>query len=169
MNTRTRRRINGAAGLLAATAALVALAASANAGSAGQWTQITRAHNGAGANLGLARGKNGALHVFWAGPARAPFSTITDTQVSPAGVVGRKSAVVSGWDSVQAPAAVAARGRLDPRPDQRPEGAREHGSVRRSQRGCRARELAPGDSCVRHLRDHRPVERGRRRGDAEER
>lgn len=108
MNTRRRRRTQGAAALLAATVALAALAASASAGQAGRWTQITRAHNGAASNLGLARGKNGILHVFWAGPARAPYPTITDTQVSPAGVVGRKSPVVSGWDSVHPPAAVAA-------------------------------------------------------------
>jgi len=97
-----------AAVLLAATATLAFLAASAHAGPAGRWTQITRAHNGAASNLGLARAKNGALHVFWAGPARAPFPTITDTQVSAAGVVGGKSPVVSGWDSVHVPAAVAA-------------------------------------------------------------
>ena len=74
MNTRTGRRMKGAAGLLAATAGLVVLAASANAGPPGQWTQITHAHNGAKSNLGLARAKNGALHVFWAGPARPPFT-----------------------------------------------------------------------------------------------
>ncbi len=108
MNTRTRRRIIGVAGLLAATATLVAFAVSANAGSGGHWTQITRAHNGSRANLGLARGQNGALHVLWAGPARPPFTAILDTPVSPAGAVGKARAVVSGWDSVQPPAAVAA-------------------------------------------------------------
>ena len=108
MNTRTGRRMKGAAGLLAAMAAVGVLATSASAGPAGHWTQITRMHNGANSNLGLARSKNGALHVFWAGPASAPFSTITDTQVSAAGVAGPKSAVVSGWDSVHAPAAVTA-------------------------------------------------------------
>ena len=106
MNTRARRRMKGAAGILVATAALVVLAASASAGSAGRWTQITRAHNGAASNLGLARGKDGVLHVFWAGPARPPFTTITDTQISAAGAVRRKSAVVSGWNSVHVPAAV---------------------------------------------------------------
>ena len=108
MKTASGRRMKGAAGLLAATAAIGALAASANAGPAGHWTQITRAHNGANPNLGLARGKNGALHVLWAGPARGPFPVITDTQISPAGVAGAKNAVVSGWNSVHVPAAVAA-------------------------------------------------------------
>ena len=37
-----------------------------------------------------------------------PVTAITDTQISPAGVAGQKSAVVSGWNSVQRPAAVAA-------------------------------------------------------------
>lgn len=108
MNTWTRRWITGAACLLAVTAALVALTAAANAGAPGSWTQITRTHNGARANLGLARGKNGALHVLWAGPARAPFTSILDTPVSPAGAVGKAQAVVSGWNSVQPPAATVA-------------------------------------------------------------
>lgn len=81
---------------------------SAGAGQAGRWTQITHAHSGAGTNLGLARGKNGALHVLWAGPSRAPFTAISDTQISPAGAVGKTQPVVSGWNSVQRPAAVTA-------------------------------------------------------------
>jgi hypothetical protein len=108
MKSRTGTRMKYAAGLLASTAALVGLAATATAGPAGHWTQITRAHNGSASNLGLARSKNGALHVFWAGPARPPYTAITDTQISPAGVAGPKSTVVSGWDSVHVPAAVTA-------------------------------------------------------------
>lgn len=108
MKTSTSRRVRGAAGLLAATVALVVLSASASAGPPGHWTQITRAHNGARSNLGLARGKDGALHVLWAGPARGPFTAISDTRISPAGGVGKPQAVVSGWNSVQPPAAVAA-------------------------------------------------------------
>lgn len=108
MNTPTGIRVKRTAGLLAAMVALVALAASASAGPPGHWTQITRAHNGARSNLGLARGKDGALHVLWAGPARGPFTAITDTRISPAGAVGKPQAVVSGWNSVQPPAAAAA-------------------------------------------------------------
>jgi hypothetical protein len=48
------------------------------------------------------------LHVLWAGPARGPFTAISDTRISPAGVVGKPQAVVSGWNSVQPPAAAAA-------------------------------------------------------------
>jgi len=92
----------------AAVAALAVLAASATAGPSGRWTQITHAHNGAKSNLGLARAKNGTLHVFWAGPVRGPFSAISDTPISPAGGVGKPQAVVAGWNSVQPPAAVAA-------------------------------------------------------------
>src|SRR5712691_8663071 len=88
----------GALGLISAAAALVLLVTSASAGSAGRWTQITRAHNGARANLGLARGKDGALHVLWAGPARAPFTAIFDTPITPGGRVAKPQAVVSGWN-----------------------------------------------------------------------
>ena len=94
--------------VLAAAAAIASLVASASAGSVGRWTQITHAHNGAKSNLGLARGKDGALHVLWAGPARGPFTAISDTRISPTGAVGKPQAVVSGWNSVQPPAAAAA-------------------------------------------------------------
>src|SRR5262245_31536241 len=101
MSTRTHRRLHGPAGLLATTVALGFLATSATAGPSGHWTQITHAHNGAAANLGLARGKGGELHVFWAGPARSPYQSILDTSVSPAGAVRKPQPVVSGWNSVQ--------------------------------------------------------------------
>lgn len=100
--------IRRASALAAATSTIALLAAAAHAGPADMWTQITHAHNGAAPNLGLARGKDGTLHVLWAGPARAPHSTIFDTPISPAGKVGRPQAVVSGWQSVQAPAAATA-------------------------------------------------------------
>ena len=103
-----KTRIVTGLSVLGAAAATVALAAAAHAGPAGTWRQITHAHNGAAANLGLARDKNGRLHVLWAGPARTPYSTIFDTPVSPAGAVGQRRAVVSGWQSVQPPAAATA-------------------------------------------------------------
>jgi hypothetical protein len=105
---RARFTVPAMLGGVASAIALAALAAAASAGSAGRWAQITHAHNGATSNLGLARGKDGKLHVLWAGPARAPFTGIFDTPISPAGVVGQPQAVVSGWNSVQPPAAVAA-------------------------------------------------------------
>lgn len=92
----------------ASVTVLAVFAAAAPAGPPGRWTQITHAHNGARANLGLARGKDGTLHVLWAGPARGPFTAIYDTPVSPSGAVGKPRPVVSGWNSVQPPAAVAA-------------------------------------------------------------
>jgi hypothetical protein len=91
-----------------AAAALAVLGASASAGPPGRWTQITHAHNGAKSNLGLARGKDGTLHVLWAGPQRRPFTAILDTPISPGGAVGPQRAVVSGWNSVNAPAAATA-------------------------------------------------------------
>ncbi len=102
------RRVSALALTLPVLATLAILAASATAGPPGKWTQITHAHNGARANLGLARGKDGTLHTLWAGPARAPFTAIYDTAITPAGAVGKPRAVVSGWNSVQPPAAVAA-------------------------------------------------------------
>lgn len=101
--------IRSGAGLLAVAAAgLAILAVSASAGPTGHWTQITHTHNGARANLGLGRAKNGTLHVLWAGPARRPYTAILDTPISLAGKVGKPQTVVSGWDSVQPPAAAVA-------------------------------------------------------------
>jgi hypothetical protein len=100
--------ISRSGAVLAAASGLAILAVSANAGPPGQWTQITHAHSGAKSNLGLARGKDGTLHVLWAGPTRAPFTAISDTPISPAGQVGQPQAVISGWNSVEPPAAVAA-------------------------------------------------------------
>jgi|SRR5581483_3580839 len=91
--------------LLAGLLVLV-VAASATAGPPGRWTQITRQTNGAKPNLGLARGKDGTLHVLWAGPGRAPYTAILDTPISASGAVGKPQTVISGWDSVHAPAAV---------------------------------------------------------------
>lgn len=101
----TRGRITLWAGVLTLLVASAWLSASASAGKAGRWTQITKMHHGAAANLGLARGKNGVLHVLWAGPARPPYTAILDTSISPAGAAGRPQTVISGWNSVQSPAA----------------------------------------------------------------
>lgn len=88
--------------------ACVAVPASVGAPPAGSWKQITHAHNGAKANLGLARGKNGVLHVLWAGPSKRGYTAIYDTPISLSGAVGKAQAVVSGWVSVQPPAGAAA-------------------------------------------------------------
>ena len=109
MKARTGTRIRSATGILAALGATALLGASASAGQPGRWTQITHAHVGARANLGLARGGDGTLHVLWAGPARPPFTAISDTPISPSGQAGRPQTVISGWNSVQPPAAAAAR------------------------------------------------------------
>ncbi len=94
--------------VLAGASALALFALSANAGPPGKWTQITHAHNGARTNLGLARGKDGSLHVLWAGPNRAPFPAIFDTTISRKGAVGKPRAVISGWSGVNTPTAAAA-------------------------------------------------------------
>jgi hypothetical protein len=94
--------------LLAAGAAVAVLAANAGAGPPGSWTQITHQHNGTVADLGLARAKDGTLHLLWAGPNRNPLTAIFDSAISPAGAVGGPKPVVSGWESVHTPAAVTA-------------------------------------------------------------
>ena len=93
---------------LAVASAAVVAALSAHAAAPGGWTQIAHQHNGARPNLGLARGKDGTLHVLWAGPARAPFTSILDSPVSRSGAVGRPQPVLSGWAGVHPPTAVAA-------------------------------------------------------------
>jgi hypothetical protein len=104
----TRRSIAWAVLVPAAWAALHVFAAAAGAAPAGRWTQVTRAHNGAKANLGLARGKDATLHVLWAGPGRLPYTAIRDTPISPKGVLGRPRTVLSSWTGVHVPDAVAA-------------------------------------------------------------
>src|SRR5215471_10555342 len=99
---RIRALVAGAA----IAAAVVAAAAAARAGSSGSWTQITHQHNGTVAALGLARTPNGTLHVLWAGPGRAPWHAVLDTQISPTGAIGSPQTVVSGWEAVHSPAAV---------------------------------------------------------------
>jgi hypothetical protein len=95
----------------AALAALLACAAAAGAtaaseGAAPGWRQITHGLNGTRPMLGLARSKDGTLHVLGPGPNRAPWKAILDTPVSPQGVVGRPQPVLSGWDALHPPAAV---------------------------------------------------------------
>ncbi len=104
---RSRVRLIVRAGVaLAAASALAAVAGSASAGPAGHWTQITKFHNGAKANLGLARTKDGTLHVLWGGPGRLPYPSIFDTPISRTGVVGKPQTVLSGWVGVHPPDAV---------------------------------------------------------------
>jgi hypothetical protein len=88
--------------------AVAALAGSASGGPPGTWTQITHGINGAKSNVGLARGKDGTLHVIWAGPGRPPYTAILDTSITPAGAVGKAQSVVSGWANVHSPDAVTA-------------------------------------------------------------
>jgi hypothetical protein len=98
-------RVGMLMGGITSLAALLAFATTAGAGPAGRWTQITRSHSGARANLGLAREKGGTLHVLWAGPRYAPFTAIYDTPISPSGAVGNPHPVLSGWSGVNPPTA----------------------------------------------------------------
>ncbi len=102
------RRLSHVGPVLAGAFVLALFALSASAAAPGKWTQITHQHNGARSNLGLARGKDGVLHVLWAGPNRAPFPSILDTTVTPKGALGKPKAVISGWSGVNAPTAATA-------------------------------------------------------------
>jgi hypothetical protein len=85
--------------------ALVGLVAgSADAGPPGKWTQISHFPS----RVGLARAKDGTLHVLWAGPAKLPYSAIYDTPVSPSGAVGPAKPVLNGWKAVNPPTAATA-------------------------------------------------------------
>ena len=89
------------AALLAVFAALPGTAQAAG------WTQLTSGHNGAKANLGLARAPDGTLHALWAGPAARPYTAAFDTAISPRGALATPQPVLSGWFAVAPPAAVA--------------------------------------------------------------
>jgi hypothetical protein len=90
------------------SAALAAGGAVAGEQATAGWTQITQGHSGPKANLGLARAKDGTLHVLWAGPGRPPWKSILDTPISAAGVVGSPKTIVPNWDTVHPPGAVTA-------------------------------------------------------------
>jgi hypothetical protein len=97
-----RTKAAAAAAILAVGAALAA--STAGAGPPGRWTQISHFP----ARVGLARAKDGTLHVIWAGPGKLPFSAVYDTPVSPSGAVGGTRPLLSGWKAVNAPTAAAA-------------------------------------------------------------
>jgi hypothetical protein len=90
---------------VAVAAAMLALSVGlAGAGPPGTWSQISHFP----ARVGLARAKDGTLHVFWSGPAKIPWTAIYDTPVSPGGAVGQAKPLLEGWKAVNAPAAAAA-------------------------------------------------------------
>ncbi len=88
----------------AALATLAALALPASAGPPGRWTQISHFTS----RVGLARAKDGTLHVLWAGPLGIPYTAVYDTTASPSGAVGQPRAVLTGWKAVNPPAAAVA-------------------------------------------------------------
>lgn len=82
--------------------ALVAGALGASAAASIEATGWTRVSDpGAEASVGVARSRDGTLHVVWA-RAGAAF----DTRVTATGKVGSRSGVVSGWASLSGPALV---------------------------------------------------------------
>ncbi len=105
--SRTRRvRISSALAAVTLTAAMTsAMSSTALASTTGTWRQIAVglvAIGGSG-NLGLARTKDGVLHVLVATPIASAGTGIEDVPISPAGVPGAPQAVVSDWKSAEYP------------------------------------------------------------------
>ena len=96
-----------------ATAAMTSATSSiAHASGAGTWRQIAVGvvPSGGSGNLGLARTKNGVLHVLIATPNASAATGIADVAISPTGVPGAPKRVVSGWKSAEYPDAYVGRG-----------------------------------------------------------
>lgn len=88
------------------TAAMMsAISAIAQASTAGTWRQVAVGvvASGGSGNLGLARTKNGVLHVLIATPNASAATGIVDVPISPAGTLGAPKTVVSGWKSAEYP------------------------------------------------------------------
>ena len=98
-----RRQLIGwsAAGVVLICAAGVVL--TAGAGGVPRGTSWSRISGGAtpatapGGQLGLARTADGTLHVIWNRGTGDSTTTIFDTRISSAGMIGRTTTVASGW------------------------------------------------------------------------
>jgi hypothetical protein len=76
----------------------------------GAWSRVT--NTATNADVGLARGKDGVLHVLWI-TGNAPKIRIMDTLIGQLGVVRSAVTVVSGWSMADFPGAAAASSGLD--------------------------------------------------------
>lgn len=102
--------VAGGLAVAAVTApAQVTLASPARAPRPGQWTQVTGKLTDID-DVGLARGRDGVLHVLWTSAGAGPF-TVSDTPVKANGVVGRPVTIQSHIFEANDPdAAVTSRG-----------------------------------------------------------
>jgi hypothetical protein len=86
-----------------AVAALLAFATSASAA----WTPVTSGKQGNSNLVAPVRGPDGTLHVIWTREDSPSAYTLLDSALSPSGTSLGTSTIVSGWTSVNDPAAVA--------------------------------------------------------------
>src|SRR5271165_69928 len=105
---RRARRACLCSALAAATVTVAMTSATssiAQASAAGTWRQIAVGvvASGGSGNLGLARTKNGVLHVLIATPSAAAATGIADVAISSAGVPGAPKTVVSRWKAAEYP------------------------------------------------------------------
>ncbi len=90
--------------------ASTATASTATAGTAaaanGGWSQVTPRDTDIAADIGLARGNDGVLHVLWLA-GDSPMQKIMDTQISAKGTASHPRTVASGWFGANVPDATA--------------------------------------------------------------
>jgi hypothetical protein len=106
-----RKRSLAAVGLAVAAAMTGQTAASAasagpaaiSAGGPGRWSQVTATGTPTIADIGLARGNDGILHVIWVAGSAAGQHSIMDTPVGPGGTVQPRVTIVSNQFTVTGP------------------------------------------------------------------
>ncbi len=104
------RKLAAVAAAVVVTCAIGTSAASATARltarTSNGWSQVTPAGTDITADIGLARGNDGVLHVLWT-TSKFESQSIMDTPVSPAGLAGRPLTITSGWFNANPPDATA--------------------------------------------------------------
>jgi hypothetical protein len=90
-------------------ASVVVFSAEAGAGavatreSSAGWRQVGVGVTNSSAALGLARTKDGVLHVLLTTPNTSSGTGIADVPVSPTGVMGAATSIISGWEVAEYP------------------------------------------------------------------
>jgi hypothetical protein len=83
------------------------------AGGPGRWSQVTASGTLITADVGLARGTDGVLHVVWAQGSTAGREKIVDSPIGPGGTPAARVTIASGLFLVTDPDATATPGGLD--------------------------------------------------------
>lgn len=101
---------NRAASCLLAIACALWLSPAASAGAPGRWTQVTSGPKGSLLEtVGLARTRDGVLHVAWVRADSPSQDTLLHTAIGPNGAVRPANAIFT-WPSISSPALVAPGG-----------------------------------------------------------